>query len=355
MCYAAVLPIAAAVIGAGTSVYGAAQSAGAAKQAAQATETANLRTQQAQNQAFNQRMEAARRQTEAQSAVMNQTMTDRYAAAQQMREAQGSAMDLNKQNLLQENQTAEALRAEGDKRAQELLGQTNAEQLARSQAERAQQQNLLLDQNMPTTGPGPGETDPGAGMDSETRKALARRGAEAAVNVREYGAKTAKLASYGQPIMDVGQAITGSKFGIMPAQAASELLRAGAPVRALPGQIAFRNAGSEGTSLDELIRSRGQSGLDTAGLSYGNDISLANLRQGNENVLAANTLGQAKADAAYKQQLAGIWSQLGNLGLYGAGYFGGNPFGGGASVGSAQGAINSGAVAPPGSFSYRGL
>jgi len=311
------------------SLYGSQQSAKAASSAARATQDANLRTEQAQNTAFNQRMGAASRQTDAQTAVMRQTMQDRFTADQQMRDAQSRAMDLNKENLARENQTAESLRAQGDTQAQDLLAKTNADRLAASEAQRAQSQNLLLDQNMPTTGPGPSTTDPTGGMDSQTKGALARRGAEAATNVREYGAKVAKMASYGQPMMDVGQAIAGNKFGIMPAETADQLLRAGAPTRALPGQIAFRSAGTEGASLDELIRSRGQSGMDTAGLEMGNATGLANLRQGNENVLAGNTLGQAKADAAYQQQLAGIWGQLGQLGLYGAGYFGGSPFGGG--------------------------
>ena len=249
-------------------------------------------------------------------------------------------------------ETAETLRAQGDTQAQDLLAKTNADRLAASEAQRAQAQNLLLDQNMPTTGPGPSTTSPtdNPSLDPATKQALARRGAEAATNVREYGAKVAKLASYGQPTMDVGQAIAGNKFGIMPAETADQLLRAGAPTRALPGQIAFRSAGSEGASLDELIRSRGQSGMDTAGLEMGNATGLANLKQGNENVLAGNTMGQAKADAAYQQQLAGIWGQLGQLGLYGAGYFGGSPFGGGTKPGGTVGAPNTpsiyGNVAP---------
>lgn len=319
------------VAGLAASLYGASQSAGAATDAAKATQRANQEMMQAQNNAFTQRMAAADRQTSQQLATMQQTMADRNAAAAIMRQQQTRAMNEQQSNLAQENATAESLRAQGDTQAQELLNQTNAEAQLKAQAQREQQQNLLLDQNLPAAAAGP---SPGNPMGDETKTAIARRLAEASTNVRSYGSKIAKASAYDQPLFDVGQAITANRTGIMPAQAAESLLRTGAPVRALPAQIGFRTAGSEGAAADEMIRSAGQAGLDTSALQYGNAISLANLGQSNADVIAKNRLDQAKADAAYKQAVAGLFGQLGQLGLYGAGMRG---FGG---AGAAAGATS---------------
>ena len=343
-----------ALAGVGTSLYGAASSAGAAQDAAAATARSNQQMRDAQNTAFQQRMAATGRQTDAQRASMTQTMADRNAAAALMRQEQSRAMDANKLNLEQENRLAEGYRREGDTKAQELLTDTDAQALAKMQAQREQDQNQLLTANMPTTGPGPGASDPTAGLTSSTREAIARRGAEAATNIRDYGSKIARAASYGAPMFGVGQEIAENKFGIMPATAADALLHSGAPVRALPGQIAYRTAGAEGGAMDEVIRSRGQGELDTAALQYGNETGVANLGQSNAYTTAKNTADQAKADAAYKQAIAGIYSQLGNAAIQGAGYFG--LFGGGGatpSPTSASGLASQG-IAQPGSFSYRG-
>ena len=165
-----------ALAGVGTSLYGAASSAGAAQDAAAATARSNQQMRDAQNTAFMQRTAASNRQTDAQRASMQQVMADRNASAALMRQEQTRALDANKQNLAEENIRADALRTQGDTAAQTLLTNTDAPSLERMQAQREQDQNLLLDQNMPTTGPGPGATDPTEGM---TKTALARRGAEA--------------------------------------------------------------------------------------------------------------------------------------------------------------------------------
>lgn len=317
----------AAGLGTAASIYGATSSAGAAQDAAAATARSNQQMRDAQNTAFNQRMAATGRQTDAQRASMQQTMADRNAAAALMRQEQTRAVNANQANLAEENARAEALRREGDTQAQRLLTDTDAQAMEKMEQQRIAAQNLLLDQNMPTIGPGPGPgpTSPtdDNGMSTGTRAALARRGAEAATNIREYGSKFANLAAYNAPMFGVGQAVAENKFGIMPAQAADTLLRTGAPIRALPSQIAFRSAGAEGGAMDELIRSRGQSELDTASLQYGNETGIANLGQQNAYTTAKNTSDQARADAAYKQAIAGIYSQLGNAAIQGAGYFGG--------------------------------
>ena len=343
-----------ALAGVGSSIYGATSSAGAAADAAKATARANQQMRDAQNLAFNQRMAATGRQTDAQRAAMNQTMADRSAAAALMRQEQTRAINANQANLAEENRRAESYRAEGDTAARKLLTDTDAQAMEKMEQQRIASQNLLLDQNMPVTGPGPGATDPTEGMSSSTRTALARRGAEAATNIRDYGSKIANLASYSAPMFGVGQAVSENKFGIMPAQAADTLLRTGAPIRALPSQIAFRSAAAEGGAMDEVIRSRGQSELDTASLQFGNETGIANLGQQNAYTTAKNASDQARADAAYKQAIAGIYSQLGNAAIQGAGYFGLYSGLGGPPANSPAGLAKAG-VAMPGSFSYAGL
>ena len=91
MCDPVSLTIGGFAVSTALSLYGSQQSAKAASSAARATEASNLRTQTAQNEAFSQRMGAASRQTDAQTAVMRQTMQDRLMAAQGMRDAQGRA------------------------------------------------------------------------------------------------------------------------------------------------------------------------------------------------------------------------------------------------------------------------
>jgi len=312
----------AAGVSAATAIGGSIMSSQAQSRAANAIQQQNIATQQAQNTAFGQRIGAANLQTEAQSAVMQQTMADRAAATADMRQAQSSAQQRQQDILNAENTQAEALRAAGDTQAQELLARTNAERLAQGQEDYASRANLLLDQSTPQ---GPQPSDPQGSGDAATKSALTRRLAEAATNVRSYGSKVAALGAYNQPIQDINQAVAANQYGIMPAQSAEKLLRAGAATRLLPSQVAYRNAGDLGAAMDEILRSRGQSGLDTAALSYGNATSTANLAQSDATTIAANRAAQAKADAAYQQSLGGIVSGIGQLGLYGAGYYGSHP------------------------------
>lgn len=315
--------IALAAASAVVSLGGAAYSANAQQKAASAISQQNQATTLAQNQAFTQRMAAANAQTEAQSAAMQQTLSDRAAAATQMRTAQMQAQQNEQDVLAAENKQAESLRQTGDTAAQTLLQQTNAPTLQASQAASAQQGALLLGQAAPQ-GPQPSDPQPTAG-DTATQAAVQRRMAEAASNVRAYGSKVAAVTAYGQPLQDVSQAISANQTGIMPAQTAEQLLRSGNSTRLLPSQIAFRNAGDLGQAMDSLIASRGQGALDTAGLSYGNAVSTANLQQSDADTIAANRAAQAKADAAYQASIGGIISSVGQLGLYGAGRYGSTP------------------------------
>jgi hypothetical protein len=309
------------VLGAATSLYGSYQSSQAQSKAASAISDQNFATQQAQNAAFNARMAASNRQTDAQTAAMQQTMADRNAAATQMRQAQQTAMKNQQDVLSQENQQATALRQTGDTAAQQLLQQTAAPVQDQAQQDYQNRAALLLGQATPK---GPAPTGPGGG-DAETQGAVARRLATAATNIRDYGSKVAQVGSYQAPLSGIDAAIQAARTGIMPAQTAETLLKSGNTTRLLPSQTAYQTAGQLGGSMDELIRSRGQGALDAAGLSYGNATSIANLQQQDSDVMAANKAAQAKADAAYQQQVGGMFSGLGQLGMYGAGYLGGAP------------------------------
>ena len=321
-----------AVVGVASTLYGASSSAGAARDAANATARANQMNIQAQNQAFTSRMAAADRQTQQQLATMQQTMADRNTAAGIMRQQQSRAMDQQQQNLAEENLRAEALRAQGDEQSRKLLDETSQDAQLRAQAQREAEQGQLLAANVTDRGPGPDNP-----MSDKTKAAVARRLAEASTNVRDYGSKIAKASAYEQPLLQTQLAIASNKLGIMPAQAADTLLRSGASVRALPSQVAFRTAGSQGAAADEIIRSAGQSNLDTSSLEYGNKVALANLGQANTGVQAKNMSDQAHADAAYKQAIAGLFGQLGQLGLYGAGMRGFGGTGSAAPIGAVGG------------------
>jgi hypothetical protein len=322
------ISLGAAALGAGASVYGAVQSSNAQKQAANAISAQNLATSQAQQQAFNQRMQASLAQTAGQTAAMQQTFQDQQAAARQTGQAQMGALKSYQDVLDTENTQADRLRQTGDTAAQDLLQRTNAQALATSEQQRRDQAASLLAANMPAAPAGPEASDPSGGTnavgnDAVARAASARRTAEAATNIRDYGAKIGKLSGYDAPVQDVNLAVQANKTGIMPAQTADYLLRSGSAARLLPSQVAYGAATGEGQTQLALIGSRGQNALDAAGLSYGNAIDIANLGQSDATTLAANKAAQAKQDAAYQQSLGGIVSGIGNLGLYGAAYYGG--------------------------------
>jgi hypothetical protein len=319
--------IAAAAIGTGASLYGAAQSSAAQSKAADAISQQNQATSQAQQQAFNQRLQAGLAQTAGQTSAMEQTFQDQQAAARQSGQAQIGALKSYQDVLNTENTQAANLRATGDQQAQQLLAQTNAASLAKAQQDQQQQAQTLLAANMPSAA-GPQATDPSGGTntvanDPTHQAAGARRTAEAATNIRDYGSKIGALSAYDAPANAINLAVSANKTGIMPAQTAETLLRSGSAARLLPSQVAYGAAAGEGQTQLGLIGSRGQNALDAAGLSYGNATDIANLGQSDADTLAANKAAQAKQDAAYQQSLGGIVSGVGNLGLYGAAYYGG--------------------------------
>ena len=322
-----------AAISAGVSLYGSMQQANAAKAQQQAIADQNRAELQAQNQGFTQRIQAAQQQTEAQTAAMQETISARSQAENQMRQAQMSAMKNYQDVLDAENQQATALRQTGDTAAQQLVDATNAQNLAKAQADQAAQTQTAAQVGVPTTPTGPGPTDPSGNTNAVTNDlaqggALARRTAEAATNIRNYGAKIAALQGYSAPIEQVGLATADTKYGIMPAEAADQLLRGGSPTRLLPTQVAYQGAGNLGQAQDALLQSKGQSALDAAGLSYGNAVDLANLQQSNADTIASNIEKQKQADAAAQAAQGKIISGIGQLGLYGAGYLSGGGLGG---------------------------
>lgn len=315
-------------LSAGTAAYGAVSSSNAQKAQANAISQQNYATQQAQNAAFNQRMQASREQSDAQFTTSQREMTDRAAAAAAMRQAQMAALNRQNQTVTSENQTAEALRAQGDQRAQALLDATNRQAQDQSQQGFQDRAAALLASVQAPTATGPEATDPsGSGAstssnDSVTKEATARRMGLAAANIRQYGQDIARVASYGEPLQNVEQAVMANKIGIMPAQNADQLLRAGAGVRLAPSQIAYRNATDYGGAVDAAIQARAQGENTYAGLKYGNSSEMADLGQSDATTAAANRYKQTVADAQWGQQVAGLISGLGNIAAYGAGRYG---------------------------------
>jgi len=316
-------------LSAGTAVYGAAQSSNAQTTQANAIRDQNYATQQAQTQAFNQRMAATRAQSDAQFNTAQRENTARTTQAAATRQAQMAALDRQNQTVNAENTTADQLRAQADQRAQELLQSTTAPGTMDKSQQGAQDQAAALLAASQAPGPtGPAATDPsGSGASTSTndpvmKTALARRMGIAAANIRQYGADIAKVASYGQPLQDTAQAITGNQTAIMPAQTAEKLLQSGSAVRLLPSQIAYRNATDYGGAADQAIQAKAQGENAYSGLAFGNATGSANLGQSDSDTAAANRAAQAKADAAWQQQVAGLYSGLGNLGAYATGRYG---------------------------------
>src|SRR6478609_1211097 len=312
-------------VGAGASLYGSMSSANASRASANAISAQNQATLKAQNEGYTSRLNASLAAIPAQENASREILTSRDSAASQMRAAQQKALDNYDATLKAENAQAESLRKTGDAAAQTLLANTDAQSLQGAQGDwKTEAANLLA----PSQAPGPAPTDPN-GTDAVQGDAVqgaasARRTAEAATNVRNYGSKIAQVGSYAAPINRVNLGISENKAQIMPAQQADELLRSGSAARLLPSHVAYTSATGLGGALDTLLQSKGQNALDAAKLSYGNATELANLKQADEETLAKNKGAQAIANADYAKTQAGVISGLGNLATYGAGYYGGD-------------------------------
>lgn len=315
----------ATAVGAAASLAGTYMGAQAQKQQAAAISAANQATLKSQNEGFTQRLNAGLQQTQAQTAASQETIQARNQAATQMRGQQMKSLQDYQDTINAQNAEAERLRATGDLAGQQLLTETGGQALGAAEEQRRAQAASLLEANLP---PSPDATSPGG--DPVYRGALARRTAEAATNIREYGGKIARAGAYSAPSNAVNLAIADAKYGIMPAQKAEELLRTGSTTRLLPTQVGYQAATSLGQGQDLLLQSRGQNALDAAGLSYGNATSLANLQQANADQLAKNTLSQTTANLEGKASQAKVIQGVGQLGLYGAGlyYGGGKPLSG---------------------------
>lgn len=317
-----------AAVGTGATLYGAQQSSAAQSRAAASVAQQNQATQDAQNQAFNQRMAATSAQSDAQFTTAQEENAARLTNAQATRAAQLAALRRQNTTVETENQTADQLRAAADARAQELLASTTGPVQDQSQTGEQSLAATLLAGSQAQGPTGPAATDPsGSGAststnDPETKTAVARRMGIAAANIRQYGADLAKVGSYGQPLQDVGLAITGNQTALMPTQAAEQLLQSGSGVRLLPSQVAYSNATDYGAAADQAIQAKAQGENTYSGLQFGNTTGTATLGQSDADTRAANAAAQAKADAAWQAQMGGLFAGIGNLGLYGAGRYG---------------------------------
>ena len=317
----------AAIASAVVSVAGTAMEASAQQKQSAAIGAQNQTLANAQNQAFEQRVQAGFQQTAAQQAAQQQTLSDRATASAQTGTQQMAALKNYSDTLNAENTQATNLRSTGDAAAQALLAQTSAANLAGAQTQQQQQAAALIAGQPQGGQTGPQVSDPNgpnAVSNDPTQQAAAARGAaEAATNIRNYGAKVAAVNSYDAPVQNVGLAIAGNQAGIMPAQMADQLLRSGSNTLLLPTQTAYAGATAQGQTLDTLLQSQGQSALDAAGLSYGNATDIANLTQGDADTIAKNKLAQQTADIGGQAAIGAGISSLGNLGLRAYGQFGG--------------------------------
>jgi len=181
----------ATAVGAAASLAGTYMGAQAQRQQASAIAAANRQTQLAQNQGFTQRMQAGLQQTQAQTAAAQETIQSRNQAAMQMRQQQMKSLQDYQDTINAQNSQAQALRQTGDIAGQQLLAETNPQALAAAEEQRRQQSAELLEANLP---PSPDATSPDNAVsgDPVQRGALARRTAEAATNVRQYGQRIAR-------------------------------------------------------------------------------------------------------------------------------------------------------------------
>ena len=305
-------------VSAGVSAYGANQSANAQKKAANAVADQNVATQAAQAQGFADRMKATSAQTEAQKSAFQSTLGDETNIADAMRASQRGALKQQQDTLGALNTQEEGLRGAGYAAADDLMGRTSGANMGQSQTDWQDQARTLLDASgVPAFG-----TSEQTANDPEVNAALARRAAEAATNIRGYGAKASKLASYTAPLQLVQNAVQDTATGIMPAQVASKLLQSSSPVLLAPAETAWGNAQNYGSAAMSAAQQSGQAAQNIAGLQYQDSTDIANLNQSNRTVTAANIAEQAKADAAYQEAMGGVISNIGNMGLQGAGYYG---------------------------------
>jgi hypothetical protein len=323
MCEPTTLAIA-GLAGTAISAAGSYDSAQQQKKASQAIADQNWQTTQAQNKAFDTRMQAQTQRTTSDYNSYMQQIADQQASAAQMRQQQSGALSRQEQVLNAENQQAEAIRASADAQSQQMLNQTSAANLQQSQDDARTRANAAIETavNDPNS---PSPSSP-TGADDQSQAAMSRRLSQAATNVRDYGQRISNVGSYSQPLQTVSEAVRGNQFGIMPAQEAGKLLQSGAGVRLLPTQLEYQGAATTGSAMDQLLSSRGEGQRGISALDASNQTAGANLQQSDTDTLAANRTAQIKADTDYNKSIGNVISSLGNLGAYGAGYYGGyNP------------------------------
>jgi len=315
MCDPVSIGVGLAVAGAGTSLYGMNQTANAQKAGANAIKEQNISDQIAQTKGFNQRLDATNAQTQAQKEAWQGTLTGQQQVADAMREGQSGAISRQQDVLGAVNDQEGALHETGMRYGNDLLDATSGANLGQAQTDWQHEAAHLLDTNMP--GGGDSGTE-----DDYTNAALTRRAAEAASNIRQYGSRAAKVASYRSPLDLIQNANTETATGIMPAAAASKLLQSSAPVMLAPSEQQWTNVTQAGQAGMSAVQQQGQTAQNIAGLQYANSTDIANLNQSNATVTADNISKQAQANAAYKAAMGNVISGIGNLGLQGAGYYG---------------------------------
>lgn len=303
--------VAVAAVGAGVSY---AQGQSAASAAADAQE----QSQASQNTAFNSRMEAQRASLAAQTEV-NTASAQRFQenqAAQQadqvqaMNDRQTALTNLNVQQAATSDQANQAI-TQG---VQAVSGTA----LPDAQAAQAQAQTAMTAPQ--TSTPALQASNPlGALNTGVTKSATDASEAAASKNTQQYASSLAKLSSYSAPTTLANQTATTIGTNLMPAQAADQLVRTGAPALLAPGTLAYQQAGQYGSAVNSANQLTTAMGTTLEQTRAQNAIDLANLTQGDDAAAIQSKLNLAQAQAAAGASLGTGLSALGAAGISYAG------------------------------------
>jgi len=313
----AAIASAAATGGAGLS-YAGQRAASQAAYDQQVQEVAN------QNAAFWSRAAAQRAQTEGTFNVQEAGLSAERQAANTLQNQQTAARDAWNQQVQQINQRQQDIAQQGQTASAQLVAQTTAQQQQAAQdAARAQRLDVATTAAAPNiTVASPMPTETTSAGDIAGRQAYARATAGATQAVRDYASRAADVASYNQPLTEMGLAIEGNRTGIMPTEVAENLLRSGVSTRLLPAGTAFDVAQRTFGATKEAIGSQVQSGLDLANLAYRNATGIADLTQADKDTMAANKAAIDAANAGATTAMGNIISNIGALGARAVGYYG---------------------------------
>jgi hypothetical protein len=303
--------VTASVVGTGVSAIGGMQAASAAR-------SAQARAQQAQNEAFNARMQAQRVALGEQTAINTQS-AKKFSDQQAEQQAAQSGALTERGNLVRQlNEQQAATSAQADQTVQQGVDSANRAALQGAQTSQVAQQTAL---NTPVVAQVAANNPLGAaGTNSAvTKQAIDEANKGAASYVKNYGDTQARLSGYNAPIALAGNAATTIGTNLMPASVADQLVRTSAPAILAPSTTAYQQAGTYGQAQQEALQ-REQAGLTgLVNTKAQNATDLANLKQSDDMTVIQNQLVNAQQKAAQLSGLGSGISAIGNAGLMFAG------------------------------------